>query len=67
MMSKLKPCNHLSQKKYQLDLSSVLILGKLLPVLLQEDTFTGWLIMANDSTAMVKEIISMDWKDSGDF
>ena len=55
-----------SHEKYQQDLLSVLIPGKRTPASLQEDMFTGWLIMAKNSTAMEKEIISMVWRVSGD-
>ena len=67
MTLKLKRFNHLSQEKYQLDLPSVLILGKLIPGLPQEGMFIVSSIMVNDNTLMEMEIISMVWRDSGDF
>ena len=56
---KLKHFNHLSQEKYQLDLPYVLILGKRIPELPQEDRFNILSIMAKSSTVMEKEIISI--------
>ena len=64
-MSKQEPFNHSSLKKYQWDLSSVQIPGKITLVLRSGNTFTSWLIMANDSTVMEKEIISTDRKVFG--
>ena len=65
MTSKLALFNHSSHKKYQWVLSSVLIPGKLTPESLHEDTSIVSSIMVNDSTVTEKEIISMDWRDSG--
>jgi hypothetical protein len=65
MTLKLTHFNLLSQEKYQLDLLSVLILGKLIPELPQEDMFIVSSIMVKNSTAMEKEIISMVWRISG--
>jgi len=67
MTLKLKRFNHVSQEKYQQDLPSVLIPGKLIPELLPEDMSIALSIMVNDNTRMEKEIISMVWGDSGDF
>jgi hypothetical protein len=62
---KLKHFNHLSQGKYPLDLPSVLILGKPIPELPQEDMFIVLSIVAKNSTVMEKEIISMGLRVSG--
>ena len=66
-MLKLTRFNHLSQEKYQLDLPSVLILGKPIPELPREDMFIVSSIMVKSSTVMEKKIISMVSRDSGDF
>jgi hypothetical protein len=66
-MLELKRFNHLSQKKFQLVLLSVQIPGKHTPVSLRGDMSTVLLITAKNSIAMEKEIISMVWRDSGDF
>lgn len=65
MMLKLILFNYSSPKKYPPDLSFVQIPGKLTPVLLHVDTSIVSSIIVNDSTQMVKEITSTDWKDSG--
>jgi len=65
MTLKLVLFNHSSHKKYQQVLSSVLILGKITPESRHEDTSIVSSIMVNDSTVTEKEIISMDWRDSG--
>jgi hypothetical protein len=65
MTLKLVLFNHSSHKKYQQVLSSVLIPGKLIPESLPGDMSIVSLIMAKNSTAMEKEIISMGWRDSG--
>ena len=67
MMLKLACSNHVFQEKYQLDLPSVLILGKPIPELPREDMFIDSSIRVKSSTVMEKKIISMIWRDSGDF
>ena len=66
-MLKLTRFNHVSQEKFQLDLLSVLIQGKIIPELAREDKFIVLSIMVKNSIVMKKEIISMVWKDNGDF
>ncbi|HZK29836.1 MAG TPA: hypothetical protein VFC43_01185, partial [Methanoregula sp.] len=65
MTLKLVLFNHSSHKKYQRVLSSVLILGKLIPESQHEDMSIVSLITAKNSTAMEKEITSMVWRGSG--
>ena len=62
---KLVLSNHLSHKKFQQVLSSVLIPGKHIPGLLHKDSSIASSIMGNDSILTEEEIILMGWKDSG--
>jgi hypothetical protein len=65
MMLMLILFNPLSPKKCPRDLSFVQIPGKLTQVSLHVDTSIVLSIMVNDSTQMIKEITSTDWKGSG--
>jgi hypothetical protein len=65
MTLKLVLFNHSSHKRYQQVLSFVPIPGKLIPESLHEDTSIVSSIMAKNSTATEKEIISTVWRDSG--
>jgi hypothetical protein len=59
MTLKLKHLNYVSQEKYLLDLPSVLMLGKPVPELPQDDMFIVLSIIAKNNTVMEKESISM--------